>query len=86
MLICEWKDRLGSGTYDLWVQPRNNGNYYEPGKVESLFTLHSPLIRTVEEIEGENDKLVCVKVTGLYFSISPKVYVFYRVVKNGTAI
>lgn len=86
MLVCEWKRRLTPGSYDLWVQPRNNGDYYEPCRVTGSFTLHHPIIQKVEQIDGENDKLIYVKVSGLYFSITPKVYVFYSVVKNGNVI
>jgi VCBS repeat protein len=86
LLVCEWKKRLSPGTYDLWVQPRNNGDYYEPCRVSGSFTLEKPIIQKVEEIDGENDQLVYIQVSGLYFSITPKVYVYYTVIKNGNVI
>jgi len=86
LLVCEWKRRLSPGSYDLWVQPRNYGDYYEPCRVTGSFTLEKPIIQKAELVDGENDMLIYVKVTGLYFSITPRVYVFYAVVKDGNVI
>jgi hypothetical protein len=82
-LACEWKERLSPGMYSLWVQPRNNGKYYEPCKVEALFILNTPVIQDVTEFEGEDAKLTYIKITGLYFSTTPNLYVFFTVIKDG---
>jgi uncharacterized protein (DUF2141 family) len=83
LLVCEWTNKLAPGNYELWVKPRNPGKDYEPCRVTGSFTLEKPIIQKVEQIDGADSKLVYMKVSGLYFSLTPKVYVYYTVDKNG---
>jgi uncharacterized protein (DUF2141 family) len=77
LVVCEWKDKLPPGDYELWVKPRNNGDEYEPCKVTGSFTLYEPSITSVIETEGKKSGRNYIKVTGSYFSLTPQIYVLY---------
>jgi len=81
LIVCEWKRKLPPGNYELWVQPRNNGDHYEPSRVTGSFTLHRPVVTSISEIEGSTRRRY-LKVTGRYFSLTPKIFVKYAVVRG----
>ena len=54
LLVCEWKQVLSPGAYELYVQPLNSGRIFEPSRVTGSFVLEQPIIKSVMTIEGED--------------------------------
>jgi VCBS repeat protein len=77
LVVCEWKGKLTPNSYELWVLPKNKGIDLDPSRVTGEFRLEKPIIQSVTEIEGDRPKRKYIKVTGLYFSPKPKIFVHY---------
>jgi len=82
-VICEWSKKLPVGDYELWILPRNQGFFYEPSRITGDFTLHKPIVTSVTELDLNNPKRCYLQVLGRYFSLAPKIYVKYSVLKGG---
>ena len=77
VIRCEFKAKVPSEVYDLFIEPKATGQKYEPILVTDSLIVEMPTFTALDSERGEeSERLV---VTGKYFgSKPPKMWVEYH--------